>query len=99
MLQNPTSTVMNTFRKSARKLDLGSPVRVLARPGDVIITHQRLGSAEGVNVTDKARKMVYFKISHVDFDELLDTYLEDAAPFSTFEGLKGVLDETLAELN
>lgn len=85
---------MRTFR--SKKIDCGKPERLLMKPGDAFIVHQRLGIAEGINLSDHVRKNVYFRVVHTDFDELLDDFLEAELPFTGFEPIADIVAEELS---
>ncbi|CDF38213.1 unnamed protein product [Chondrus crispus] len=75
----------------AKKIDVGSPKRILLKPGDAFIAHQRLASTQGINLLKKVRKSVYFKIAHTDYDEMQDEFLESKLPFTGFEPLQDIV--------
>lgn len=55
----------------APKPDVGDPLRVRMRPGDVVIAHQRLGHSGGINLHPAIRKNLYFRIRHKRHPALL----------------------------
>lgn len=91
--KGPPESVMRTFR--SKKIDCGKPKRLLVKPGDAFIVHQRLGIAQGINLSDQVRKAVYFRVVHTDFDELLDDFLEAQVPFTGFEPIQDIVADVL----
>lgn len=77
------------------KIDCGKPKRLLMKPGDAFIVHQRLGIAQGINLSDQVRKNVYFRVVHTDFDEVLDDFPEAELPFTGFELIQDIVAEEL----
>lgn len=67
---------------------MGEPVRVLARPGDAILSHQRLGHAGGINLHERTRKNLYFRVRHKHHDDFLDEILEGCSVFTEFQGIQ-----------
>lgn len=76
----------------AGTVDCGAPKRLLLRPGDVFLAHQRLAHAAGINLTGMMRKNVHFRVSHADFNEFLEDYVSDITPFTGFNGLQNVMN-------
>lgn len=72
---------------------MGQPVRVLLRPGDACLAHQRLGHAGGINLHSETRKNLYFRISHKRHDEFLDKILEGTALFVEFDGIRRLVGD------
>lgn len=62
------------------------------RMGDAVFAHQRLGHAGGINLVDETRKIIYFRVLHVKHQEFLVEYLEGRSVFTSFEGLRGLVD-------
>lgn len=91
--QSPTDNIMPAFRK--KKLNLGDPKRVLTKPGDVVVVHQRVGFAPGINLSDNVRKMVFFRIIHTEFDHLLEEYSHAPLPFVGYEPIQELVKEVL----
>lgn len=89
LLQDPPEQLMKVLR--AKKIDVGLPTRVLLKPGDAFIVHQRLANTQGINLTSRAAKFVTFKIAHTDYDELLDGFLDSKLPFTGFEPLQDIV--------
>lgn len=82
---------MRMFKSN--KMDVGTPERVLLRPGDVVIAHQRLARSPSTNLCDSTGKNIYFRVTHARLDDLLDAYLKSKSPWVGFEGLKTFLPE------
>lgn len=66
---------------------IGNAIRVLMKETDVVIAHQRLGHAGGINMCDTIRKNVYFRVVHKRHEEFQKEYLSGRCPFTEFEGL------------
>lgn len=82
---------MRIFR--SKKLDAGSQKRVLLRPGDVVIAHQRLPNAMAMNLTNAVAKHVYFRVVHAQMDDFMDTFIKSPTPWTGFKGLQSLLPE------
>lgn len=80
---------MQTFR--SHRPDCGFPKRVLLRPGDAFIAHQRLAHAAGINLSNTPRKNVYFRIMHNRQEDMLEQYLDSPTPWKGFSGLSNIL--------
>lgn len=63
------------------KLDCGKPLRIMAKPGDVVIGHSRLPIAFGCNLSNKPAISVQFKVVHIDFERLLEKKNGSESPF------------------
>eukprot|EP01038_Epipyxis_sp_PR26KG_P007019 gene7019-9589_t len=59
------------------KPDLGEPVQILLKKGDVIIVHSRVGHRGGPNLSESIRKMVYFRVSHHQHNDMKLQGLDD----------------------
>lgn len=88
---NPVEEVFDSFRKN--KPDVGLPIRLLLKPGDVVVGHQRLAHAAGNNLCDIVRKNVYLRIHHVNLDNFLEEQLHSKTPWVGYEGLSHLLPE------
>lgn len=82
-----TDNGYNLFGYGPSKPDMGQPMRTLLRPGDAIIAHQRLGHAGGINLHERTRKNLYFRVHHRKHDEFLQQILEGCSVFTEFEGI------------
>lgn len=72
---------------------LGNSKRVLLAPGDVVLAHQRLAHAGGINLVEETRKTVYFRIKHIDHELLIEEFLNGNDVFVGFQGLHGVSND------
>lgn len=88
-----TDNGYNIFGYGPSKPDMGQPIRVLLRPGDVCIAHQRLGHAGGVNLHSETRKQLYYRVRHKKHDDFLDQILEGCSVFTEFEGIKDLVGD------
>lgn len=70
----------------SEKPKIGKPIRVLMKPGDVVIAHQRLGHAGGINLHDIVRKNLYFRMNHKQHNEKVYDMLNGSV-FTEYEGL------------
>lgn len=82
---------MRLFR--SKKFEVGSPKRVLMRPGDVVITHQRLPKAMGCNLTNNVGKSIYYRVVHTQMDNFLDAFVKSPTPWVGFAGLQELLPQ------
>lgn len=80
----------NVFGGHQFKPDLGEPIRVLMRPGDAVIAHQRLGHSGGINLSNMIRKNLYFRIFHKRHDQMIEKVLTESL-FAEFEGVHHLL--------
>lgn len=74
------------------KPDIGQPIRVLMRPGDAVLAHQRLGHSGGINLHEKTRKNLYYRLHHKNHDDLWKPTLNGSV-FTEFEGLHHLVDD------
>lgn len=72
---------------------MGQPVRVLLRPGDACIAHQRLGHSGGINLHAETRKNIYFRVSHKRHAEFLDRVLEGSSVFVEYQGIRRLVGD------
>lgn len=70
----------------AHKPNVGTPRRVLLNPGDVVLAHQRLGHAGGVNLCNIPRKNLYFRVRRVGHYKIVDDIV-NGPTFHQFDGL------------
>lgn len=80
------------FGGPKNKPDIGLPRRLLMRPGDAVIAHQRLGHSGGINLHEEIRKNLYFRVAHKRHAELVPTLLTGSV-YTECEGLHHLLDE------
>eukprot|EP00177_Eucheuma_denticulatum_P005946 GFKZ01010842.1.p1 GENE.GFKZ01010842.1~~GFKZ01010842.1.p1 ORF type:complete len:273 (+),score=37.71 GFKZ01010842.1:100-918(+) len=88
-----TDNGRNLFGYGPSKPDMGQPVRVLLRPGDAVIAHQRLGHAGGINLHERTRKNLYFRVHHKRHDDFLDQILEGCSVFTEFDGIRDMVGD------
>lgn len=93
--QNADGNALRDFLQN--KQDCGKPERALLQPGDVLIAHQRLAHAPGVNLTNVTRKNVFFRITHALIDEIVDEQIRSPTPWVGFEGLAEFVEEDATE--
>lgn len=74
------------------KPDIGDPIRVLLRPGDAVLAHQRLGHSGGINLHKRMRKNLYFRILHKEHDKNWEATLNGHL-FTQYEGLHHLIDD------
>lgn len=73
------------------KPDLGDPIEVLLRAGDVVLAHQKLPHLGMPNVSADPRYAVYFRLEHVNQEGLSDACLDNM--ILPFEGLKAFSEQ------
>lgn len=88
--------MVKIFMRS-KKPKCGEPQRALLRRGDAMIVHQRLAHAPGVNLWDKPRKNVYFRVIHSLIDDILPQQMSSPTPWVGFSGLKDFLPDGATE--
>lgn len=91
--ESPSTNVLPAFRK--KKTDVGNPKRVLMKRGDAVIVHQRTAMAPGINLANRIRKTVSFRVIHPEFDEVLEEYSHAPHPFVGFEGIQGIVPDCM----
>lgn len=69
---------------------MGHPIRVLLRPGDACLAHQRLGHGGGINLNSATRKNLYFRVKHKRHDDFLDQILQGCDVFTEYEGIRNL---------
>lgn len=74
------------------KPDIGPSKRLLTKPGDVILAHQRLGHSGGINVHPKTRKNLYFRIHHKNHEENVENVIKGSV-YTEYEGLHHLVDD------
>ena len=72
--------------EDGKNIDVGDPIRVRLRPGDVVIAHQRLGHSGGINLVDQIRKNLYYRVKSKKHNDMMDEIVH-GSPFAEFEGL------------
>ena len=83
-------SIFNKPRLGGAKTALEGAVEIKAKRGDVLLAHQKLAHTGGPNNSDKTRYAVYFRISHLDHENLQSLALED--PMLEFEGCREASD-------
>lgn len=91
--EGESENILPAFRK--KNIDIGDPRRVPLQPGDVVLIHQRTGIAQGINLTDKIRKMLFFRVVHISFDELLEEYTHTLPPFVGYDPIQEIVSDVL----
>ena len=86
------------FKRDKKDLDIGEPVRVCMKRGDLLIAHQRLAHVPGVNLTEMVRKNVYFRVARKDLDEIVEKIWKSDEPWVGFEGIAEHLPEGVTEV-
>jgi len=71
----------------ADKPNLGNPTQILAKPGDIVLAHQKLAHRGGPNFSPHVRYQTYFRLSHIQHEELKISALDNV--FLEFEGVTG----------
>lgn len=94
--QSDSDDVVKKFLQESRP-DCGEPQRALLHRGDAFIAHQRLAHAPGVNLWDKPRKNVYFRVIHSLIDDILEQQMSSPTPWVGFSGLEGFVPEGATE--
>lgn len=74
------------------KPDIGPPKRLLCKPGDVVLLHQRLGHSGGINVHEKTRINLYFRISAKDHDDHVEQVIKGGV-FKEYMGLRDLVKD------
>lgn len=77
---------------NSQKPNIGFPQRLLMNPGDVVLVHQRLGHAGGINLHEEPRKNLYFRIRHRDHVEKVWDLLEGSV-FYEYDGVTHLEDD------
>ena len=67
-------------------LELGSPVPILAKRGDLLLAHYLLGHNSGGNTTSRTRRAIYYRLSTPDHDDHWAAALAD--PFLEYPGIR-----------
>lgn len=88
--QNPNGNATNEFIDKG-VADIGEPMRGCLAPGDALICHQRLAHCPGINLWEKVRINIYFRIVHALIDDILDDQVLSPTPWVGFDGLKALL--------
>lgn len=87
---------MKTFLKAKRPFR-GEPQLALFHRSDAFIAHQRLAHAQGVNLWDRPRKNVYFRVTHSLIDDILEQRMLSPTPCVGFYGLRDFVREEATE--
>ena len=91
-LQDDIRTIARStppYDMSYARRDLGEPVQLQLRVGDVVLLHQKLAHRGGPHFGHEIRKMVYFRIKHRRHEELKLAATENL--WLEFEGMHDVL--------
>jgi ectoine hydroxylase-related dioxygenase (phytanoyl-CoA dioxygenase family) len=72
-------------------VDLPQPEQIIARAGDIVLCHYQVGHTAAQNVSPHIRYAIYFRLNHVDHeqlkrDALIDIWLE-------WEGMREMVEE------
>jgi len=51
--------------------DLGPPTQVLLSAGDVVLAHSELGHCGGPHLGSEIRSMLYFRVRHTDWKQMV----------------------------
>lgn len=74
--------------------DIGKPIRVPMKPGDVVLAHQRLGHTGGPNLGSTVRKNLYFRVSHKKHEKFLKSgELLNGWVWAQYNGVRNVLEK------
>lgn len=68
---------VETLRSGMPKIPLGTPLQLMAEPGDVVLCHYQLAHTAAVNVSDRDRYAVYFRLWFKDIDERRWQFMTD----------------------
>lgn len=60
---------VETLRSGMPKIPLGTPLQLMTEPGDVVLCHYQLAHTAAVNVSERDRYAVYFRLWFKDIDE------------------------------
>ena len=69
--------------------DLGPPTQVLLSPGDVVLAHSELGHCGGPHLGSEIRSMLYFRVRHTDWKQMVQA---DALSKDMWCDLEGIRD-------
>lgn len=76
------------------KPKVGDPQRLLLNPGDVVLAHQRLGHAGGVNLHENPRKNLYFRIHRIGHFNIQNVFkMLEGSVFDEYDGLQHMGEE------
>lgn len=78
-----------TDREVESKPDLGPPLQLIMRRGDVVLAHQKLPHLGMSNYSPAIRYQVYFRIHHVELEQHRQAWLDDI--LLPFEGLRAAV--------
>ena len=74
--------------------NIGEPIRVLMRPGDAVLAHQRLGHTGGPNLGAHVRKNLYLRVHNKKHDKYLETgELLNGSVFCEYRGVRDTLQK------
>jgi hypothetical protein len=60
---------VETLRGGMPRIPLGTPLQLITEPGDVVLCHYQLAHTAAVNVSDRDRYAVYFRLWFKDINE------------------------------
>lgn len=73
------------------KPDVGLPMRVLMKSGDVVLAHQRLAHSGGPNLSTLIRKNLYFRVFHKHHQQnLASGAILNGSVFTEYEGIREI---------
>jgi len=74
--------------------DIGAPIRVLMKPGDAVLAHQRLGHSGGPNLGKNIRKNLYLRVMHKNHDKYLSSgELLNGSVWTEYAGVRETLEK------
>jgi len=81
------------FTKEQRP-DIGAPVRVLMKPGDAVLSHQRTGHSGGPNLGPHIRKNLYLRVMNKKHDKYLESgELLNGSVWTEYAGVRATLQK------
>lgn len=60
---------VETLRGGMPRIPLGTPLQLMTEPGDIVLCHYQLAHTAAVNVSDRDRYAVYFRLWFKDIDD------------------------------
>lgn len=72
--------------------DLGPPLQMLLRAGDVIIAHSEIAHCGGIHLGPDIRSMVYYRVRHVNWKEMYESGALVEDMWCDLEGLRHLED-------
>ncbi len=77
--------------------DLGAPVQLLLRAGDVVFVHSEVGHCGGPHLGPDIRTMLYFRVRHVDWKQMCENGTLVDNMWCDLEGVQHIRDAKLLE--